>query len=460
MRTLRNLFYVASVAFFLTSCEETYNDKVFWPGELSQEYGSYIKPATLNLTYSGEKLMGKTVNFRTEDSETGTLTLNAIIPGEKATPIQVSLIEKENAKTKEVFYGFEGTSNSSSGAIVKYSGTITPKAMTLDLKVAMPQSGWMKSYAFANFTRGSKPTVVDDKTLGYVLKESTNQVVSGSLYTSIEDAELSAAGASLYMRVKQLESIVGYLLPQLVKTITLQPDGNIIAEYTNDPIYFGNVKMDELAENINKAMMVFIKFVSGTITTQDVNTVVGKHTLWSSSPINLVTWNEDNGKLKLSLNLPAIITLVTTNGGSEIDPGLISGLIEAVAKSDPVQLKKLLGTVNAILDNSLLSLLTEMDDATLVQLFGWLTDGIVFDITEVDGHTCLSLSKESTSPFIQMLPQLSPIVLELLPEAVASNNSIKQILGFFLGTNPDSLPIVWNAAPTIDLGLNLVTQEN
>lgn len=460
MRTLRNLFYVASVAFFLTSCEETYNDKVFWPGELSQEYGSYIKPATLNLTYSGEKLMGKTVNFRTEDSETGTLTLNAIIPGEKATPIQVSLIEKENAKTKEVFYGFEGTSNSVSGATVKYTGTITPKAMALDLNVAMPQNQWMKSYAFSSFTRGSKPTVVNDRTLGYVLQETTNQVVTGSLYTSIEDAELSAAGASLYMRVKQLESIFGYLLPQLVKTITLQPDGNIIAEYTNDPIYFGNVKMDELAENINKAMMVFIKFVSGTITTQDVNTVVGKHTLWSSSPINLVTWNEDNGKLKLSLNLPAIITLVTTNGGSEIDPGLISGLIEAVAKSDPVQLKKLLGTVNAILDNSLLSLLTEMDDATLMQLFGWLTDGIVFDITEADGHTCLSLSKESTSPFIQMLPQLSPIVLELLPEAVAGNNSIKQILGFFLGTNPDSLPIVWNAAPTIDLGLNLVTQEN
>lgn len=205
--------------------------------------------------------------------------------------------------------------------------------------------------------------------------------------------------------------------------------------------------------------MIFIKFVSGTITTSDVNTVMTKHTSWSVSPINLVTWNEYDNKLKLSLNLPAIITLVTTNGGNEIDPGLITGLIEAIAKSDPVQLKKLLGTVNAILDNSLLSLLTEMDDATLVQLFGWITDGIVFNITEADGQTYLSLAKESTTPLIQMLPQLSPIVLELLPEAVAGNNSIKQILGFFLGTNADSLPIVWNAAPTIDLGLNLVPQE-
>ena len=49
MKTLRKLFYVACTTFFLASCEETYNDKLFWPGELSQEYGSYIKPSTLDL---------------------------------------------------------------------------------------------------------------------------------------------------------------------------------------------------------------------------------------------------------------------------------------------------------------------------------------------------------------------------------------------------------------------------
>lgn len=83
MRNLRKLSYVACAVFFFTSCEETYNDKLFWPGEISQEYGSYIKPYTLDLTYSGEKLIGKTVSFKTEDSETGTLTLNNIIPGER-----------------------------------------------------------------------------------------------------------------------------------------------------------------------------------------------------------------------------------------------------------------------------------------------------------------------------------------------------------------------------------------
>ena len=71
MRNLKELFCVACIALFFTSCEETYNDKLFWPGEISQEYGSYIKPYTLDLTYSGEKLIGKTVSFKTENSETG-----------------------------------------------------------------------------------------------------------------------------------------------------------------------------------------------------------------------------------------------------------------------------------------------------------------------------------------------------------------------------------------------------
>ena len=459
MRTLRKLFYVACAAFFLTSCEETYNDKLFWPGELSQEYGSYIKPATLDLNYSGEKLIGKTVNFVTKDSEKGTLTLNGIIPGETTTPIQVCLIEKENGKTKEVFYAFDGTTTSSSGATVKYAGTVTPKAMTLDLNVAMPQSQWTKTYELADFFRGPKPTVVNDRTLGYVLQETTNQVLTGSLYTHIEDAELSASGASLYMRVKQLESILGYFLPQVINTITLQPDGNIVAEYTHDPIYIGNIKVEELAENIGSLFMIFIRFIGGTVTETDVFTVIAKHTSWSSSPINLATWSENGGQLTLNLNLPAIITQVMSNNGSEIDPGLITGLTEAIAKADPVQLKKLLETVNAILDNSLISILTEMDDATITQLFGWLTQGIIFNIAEAERHTHLYLAKESTTPIIQLLPHLSPVILDLLPPTIAGNSSIKQILGFFMGTNPDSLPIVWNAAPTIDLGLDLIPQE-
>ena len=103
MKNLRKLFCVACAVLFFTSCEETYNDKLFWPGEISQEYGSYIKPYTLDLTYNGEKLIGKTASFKTEDSETGTLTLNGIIPGEVTTPIsRIKLNENGEKRYKSI----------------------------------------------------------------------------------------------------------------------------------------------------------------------------------------------------------------------------------------------------------------------------------------------------------------------------------------------------------------------
>ena len=92
MKTLRKLFYVACTTFFLASCEETYNDKLFWPGELSQEYGSYIKPSTLDLTYSGEKLIGKTVNFQTEDSKKWNIDIKRYHSGRKRDIIPDKLI--------------------------------------------------------------------------------------------------------------------------------------------------------------------------------------------------------------------------------------------------------------------------------------------------------------------------------------------------------------------------------
>ena len=202
MRTLKRLFYVACTAFLLTSCEETYNDKLFWPGELCQEYGSYIKPATLNLTYSGEKLVGKTVDFKTEDSEKGTLTLNDIIPGEKQTPLPISLCEQEDS------YTFSGKNITMGGATVTYSGAITPKTMKLDLDVVMPQSKWEKSYGISNFTKGKKMTVTYSGGQ-YVWKE-TNEILTGGFYVHLDDVELTKAGSTLFLRMKLIQNALCY----------------------------------------------------------------------------------------------------------------------------------------------------------------------------------------------------------------------------------------------------------
>ena len=150
MKNLRKLFCVACAVFFFTSCEETYNDKLFWPGEISQEYGSYIKPYTLDLTYSGEKLIGKTASFKTEDSETGTLTLNGIIPGEVTTPISRIKLNENGEKDA---YTFSGTNITMGGVTVKYNGIITPKAMKLSLDVTMAHANNLAhTYAFPAYS--------------------------------------------------------------------------------------------------------------------------------------------------------------------------------------------------------------------------------------------------------------------------------------------------------------------
>jgi len=140
-----------------------------------------------------------------------------------------------------------------------------------------------------------------------------------------------------------------------------------------------------------------------------------------------------------------------------IDPGLISGITEALAKSNPIQLKKLLGTLNAILDNQFLGIIANMDDASFRQVFYLLTEGIVFNIMEEEnGHTNLYLAKESTTAFIQLLPGLQPIVEGLLPESMASNATFKNLLGYLMANDENGLPYLWNSANTIDLGLGLL----
>ncbi|WP_455971788.1 DUF4925 domain-containing protein [Bacteroides congonensis] len=455
MRNLEKLFWVACAVFFFTSCEETYNDKLFWPGEISREYGSYIKPYTLDLTYSGEKLIGKTISFKTEDSETGTLTLNDVIPGEASTPINgIKLYENEEKGN----YTFNGTNITMGGATVKYSGSITPKAMKLDVNVTMPQNKWNKSYDLSNFTKGKKMTI---GTSGgeYVWKE-TNEILTGAFYVHMDDVELTQAGSQLFLRMKLIQNALCYFIPQLLQTITLQPDGNIIANYTTSPVYIGKVPINEIDpdKDVATIAMFVMKFMIGTMSATDINSALANRT-WATSPINLLTWSVNNGKLKINLNLPAIISQVTKDSEAPMDPGLISGIVEALSKSDAIQLQKLLGTVNAVLGNQYLGIITNMNESNFQQIFYLLTEGITFNVEEEEGHTHLYLTKESTTAFIQLLPQLQPVIENLLSENMANNTTFKNLLGYLMGTNEDSLPILWNAANTIDLGLDLLPQE-
>lgn len=447
MKTLRKLFYVACTTFFLTSCEETYNDKLFWPGELSQEYGSYIKPSTLDLTYSGEKLIGKTVSFQTEDSKKGTLTLNDIIPGEKETSFRINLSEQEDN------YTFSGETVSGAGATVKYAGSITPKTMKLDLNVTMPQNQWIKTYQMSELTRGRGKDVIRNQTTGeYEWGESDNQILTAALYTDM-DLEMVKDAGSLYATVSVIiKGMGGYLLPQLLKSVTLESDGNITAEYTSDELQLGEQKfseidMDNPASQQQVINFIMMKLMFNTLSADDI-TAATQGRNYADSPRGLAFWYLKNDLLYVKLNLPSIISLAMQGQGQTVDAHLIAGIADAILKSNPFLLKTLLGVVSESLDNSLLSMIANMDHQSFQMFFSWIKEGIPMQIEKENGHTHIYLNREALSPLIAFIPHLQP-VMEGIP------NFGPMLYNSYLGPLYDN----WSIITQLDLGLDL-TDKN
>lgn len=447
MKTLRKLFYVACTTFFLTSCEETYNDKLFWPGELSQEYGSYIKPSTLDLTYSGEKLIGKTVSFQTEDSKKGTLTLNDIIPGEKETSFRINLSEQEDN------YTFSGETVSGAGATVKYAGSITSKTMKLDLNVTMPQNQWIKTYQMSELTRGRGKDVIRNQTTGeYEWGESDNQILTAALYTDM-DLEMVKEAGSLYATVSVIiKGMGGYLLPQLLKSVTLESDGNITAEYTSDELQLGEQKfseidMDNPASQQQVINFIMMKLMFNTLSADDI-TAATQGRNYADSPRGLAFWYLKNDLLYVKLNLPSIISLAMQGQGQTVDAHLIAGIADAILKSNPFLLKTLLGVVSESLDNSLLSMIANMDHQSFQMFFSWIKEGIPMQIEKENGHTHIYLNREALSPLIAFIPHLQP-VMEGIP------NFGPMLYNSYLGPLYDN----WSIITQLDLGLDL-TDKN
>lgn len=444
MKTLRKLLLVACAAFFFTSCEETYNDKLFWPGELSQEYGSYIKPSTLDLTYSGEKLIGKSVSFITEDSKKGTLTLNDVIPGEKETSFRVDLLEKEDN------YTFSGETVSAAGATVTYTGAITPKTMKLDLNVTMPQSQWMNSYLLSELTRGRGKDVVRNQETGqYEWGEADNQLLTAALYTDM-DLEMVKDAGSLYATVSTLiKGMGGYLLPQLLRNVNLESDGNITAEYTTDEMQLGEQKFSEInmddPESMQQvSMFIMMKLMFNTLSAEDIAAAT-QGRAYAPSPRGLAYWYVKNDLLYVKLNLPAIISQAMQGQGKTVDGNLIAGIADAILKANPFLLKTLLGAVNESLDNSLLSMIANMDYQSFQMFFSWIKEGIPMHIEKVNGHTHIYLDRAALSPIIAFIPNLQP-VMEGIP------NFGPMLYDSYLVPLYDN----WSIITKLDLGLDLV----
>jgi len=116
---------------------------------------------------------------------------------------------------------------------------------------------------------------------------------------------------------------------------------------------------------------------------------------------------------------------------------------------DPMKLKELLTTLNQSLNNDTLGFLININDTSFKALFNWLTTGIPMLVTSKEGHTHIYLDKEEFTPIAKLLPDLSPLVISMLPEDM-------QALGSIISAFLDGISKAFLSPQKIEFGLELV----
>lgn len=230
----KNLFYylfavICSVSLF-TSCSDDDDEKVVCPvGETT-----FTDKSGLQLTYSSAPMLGKMVQFvpqgnkavltlsgapldlsglqRDAMSAPSGLTTAGVVPGELTTTLNVDLkIEGDKVS-------FEGT-DKKEGRVLTYKGEATPSGMKLDVNVTMPTMGLAgTSWNLASLDK-EEPTAP----LHIVWKENHDEV------------EMEEILKLMISMIPVENSTIPQLLDGVLKKVTFLPDGNIQAEYKDNP---------------------------------------------------------------------------------------------------------------------------------------------------------------------------------------------------------------------------------
>lgn len=237
---------------------------------------------TLQLTYSETELLGKEVTFDTKDGKTATIVMkgkfdmgaiggiigggskanqpvvelaSGVIPGEVKTLIENVVLTQEGEK-----YTFEGT-DEQNGRTVKYTGEVQKDKMVLALEVTMPENPLLGA-----------TWKMDGSTFIWKSSVDLEQIFD-------EPYEMENAAKLLNM------FLISPKLKALLKDVTFQADGNIVATYVKD----------------------------------------GKDVV---SPINLANYYFKDGKLYVTLNIDMIIQAATKADNNEELMKLITDLMQ------------------------------------------------------------------------------------------------------------------------------------
>lgn len=426
----KNLLYVfaltASVAFF-TACSD--DDKpIIPPADLNNTFGVDAN-TELTLKYGDTPLTGKQVKFETTDSKTATITLTDVIPGEAETVINnVQLVEGNGEYT---FSGNTGADTRATTSSIEYNGSVKKGVLALNLKVTMAGQ-WKGTYSVSNVEWGD----VDSwkATLTSVKVVQVNSIAASALYfdTQVRVPEYSAEkypGKTDYIKyISPISSLVnilpvtgrslgGAMLCQVLQSVTLDTDGNVIADYSPESTEFNmNWSADFITPEVEKEL------------------VAGRQ--WQSSPKNLAFWFEKDGQLYIKLNIPAIIAQAMQDNGTT-DLGSLGTVIDTILNGEDA-----VDIVNGFLKSFLGA---ELKTETITTLLGWVKNGIPVNASTENGHTYFYLDKKTLEPIIAELPTFIPIVKEKNP--MGQGDMIAGLL--------QSITIGWEYVDKFNIGLDL-----
>lgn len=428
---------------FITSCDEGYPGPD--PVDVTANYSNKFSNPTpnLTLTYNGENMTGKSVDFSTVKGETANITLYDIIPGEKAFRLtSIPLIGNAD------YYTFKGNGTSTdTEATFNYEGHVEKGKLEIHLtEVKMGDSNlWANNYIF--------PTVANS---------SDYKITAGPAYVDTEMAPGTEDGYNSLLR-----GVLSYFLPQLLNSVTLKEDGNIIVGYSTDPILLMGKPLAEFMEEMgnmstwqiitSKHLQLLLRLLGGTVNKSDIDLVTAERT-FQQSPTHLAYWSKKGDIIMVKLNLPAIITQIMKNNGKTVDENLVASLYDAIQKVDAIQIKSILIKINGSMNNTLIRLLTDMDDNTFRQVVSWITDGIPMHLERVEEHTYLFVDKETLLPLLNLLPKLTPMIMDMLANSVSETlyGTLEGIVKPML----DKIAVNWPASQRFNIGLDLILNTN
>lgn len=402
---------------FITSCDENYPGPD--PVDVTAHYSNkYSNPnPNLILTYSGEEMVGKSIDFSTVKGESANITLYDILPGEKT--LKLSNIPISGDADGYTFKG-NGTGTTTQSTF-NYEGRVVKGQLTLSLTNVMMANAdtWADTYKFSEVTTGTKKVIVAEDVLVdqqwetiYKWSDEPDKLLTAACYASM-DAELSEDGQMASELNGVLQATLGYILPQVLQNVTLEADGNIIADYSADPLYGFDFSDDE---HMSESLGIIFGFLGGVLTKDMVDAATNPEIRsYTPSPKRLAYWFQKDGHLILKLDLPNIISQVAQSSGKTIDPLLLQTVTDVILQMDAMKLKSQLNTINQKLNNPILSILVNMNDTSFKGIFNWLSTGITMNVVVKDGHTCIYLDKNELTPLFKLCPDPMPIIENMIP---------------------------------------------